>query len=482
MTDKKKYYDLESERNVLKALLQSKSFCSSTLMYNLIIKEHFTDLFHINSFNAINDYHYKYGKSPGIRHFKKYLIKHMTFHKKFKTKEKQKQIWLKASSRLFNKFNIDNIKEIRAELDYLEELRKARLAQKTFIKMKDKFDGDKFDEAFDIMSESISKSKIVTNTVTEGNIVDDLHQHFVLDKKIKMGEFRPVSSKLIGVMEKENGIKIIDFDRDVLGGGWFAGEFYMFIGQINIGKSFILMEVGFNASKYDKKNVAYFTIEMNKIKSQRRIYTRETGIPYWKFKKGELTKKDKRKLRDSMDRWGEENGIYHVTSFDKGATPQDIVNKTNDIENRYGKAFDLVVVDYVNDLKPPSNLHYDDSKNWSAIGAISEELANFSKYHDNHRGIPVVSANQKKTKYFYSEDTKLGSSQGSALPEAHATVVIGIGQNESDEIIKRIRIDLPKNRDGDKGFSFYMYPDFSRSKINSIKRIKEYYDEEEDEQ
>jgi len=234
------------------------------------------------------------------------------------------------------------------------------------------------------------------------------------------------------------------------------------------------MEIPYYVSKNEKKNVVMMTIEMNKIKSQRRIYTRATGIPYSKFKRGELTKDDKKKLMDWKDDWKENCGIYEVVSFDKGASPIDIANKLDEVENKYGEKFDLLSVDYLQDLIP-NDLSKKGDKDWTSIGSVSWELSQLSKYHDNHRGIPIITASQKKTKFYGKQDTKSGSSMGSALPEHHATVAAGLGQNSDDEIIGRIRVDLFKNRDGEKSKSFYLFPNFKIGRISSIKKIKKYY-------
>ena len=187
-----------------------------------------------------------------------------------------------------------------------------------------------------------------------------------------------------------------------------------------------------------------------------------------------MTKDDKQKLMDWKDNWKEnERGVMEVVSFERGASPIDIENKIDEVENIYGKKFELVSIDYLQDLTP-NDVSKKGDRDWTSIGSISWELSQLAKYYDNGRGIAMVDASQKKTKLYGKPDTKSGSSMGSALPEHHATVGIGLGQSDEDAVIGRIRMDLFKNRDGEKGKSFYIYPNLAIGRISSIKKLKEY--------
>lgn len=472
-----KYYDIKTERNVIRILLHKQDICNYAIMYNMIIPEHFIDLFHRDCWNAIRQYYNKHGIVPKKKYFINYLVKSITYSDKFKTKSSQKKLWIKASNKLFIKSENDNIKYFNSDLERLDELRKMRLIQKSVVKIVDNFKIDKIKPIIDTMNHTITECTKVESVITQGNIIDDVDQHKNIDQQMKLGLFKPIPTNFVGVYEKgnNNAIRIIKFD-DYIEGGFYDGEFYLIVGETNVGKSFTLMEFAYVASKIEKTNSALYTIEMNKIKEQRRIYSRATGIPYSKFKRGEMTKKDWHKVDEWKEQWvADGNGILEVISFDRGtATTNDIINKHKDIENKYGKPFKIASIDYLNDIKPIGKMYKDD-RDWSAIGSVSESLANWSKYHNNHQGLSVVSANQKKTKYYGESKTKLGSGAMSALPEHHATWCVGIGQGEDDQIIGRIRFDLFKNREGEKAISFYMFPKFKTSRINSIKKIKEYY-------
>lgn len=469
-----KTFDVNAERNFLRALLLKKDVCNFAMTYKMLRKDHFTDLFHLDVWNSISEYYDKYGRAPSNKKLRMYLLKNITYRQDvFENLDVQKNIWINSIPKLYK--NLPDDWEFNNEFEYINSLRKKRIVQKAIYKATKHFNLEQIDSSikvFDNALENISTSAIQIN---EGNLIDDIKQHLIIDKQIKNGDFgKPTKCNIIGVIESGKNIKILKLD-DYLDGGWFPGEFYLIIGETNLGKSFTLSETNYAAATIDKINSIIFTIEMNKIKQERRMYVRGTGIPYYKFKKGELDKSDRNKLGEWKEKWKEnKNGIIQVVSFDKGAKVTDIKNKVTDTENKYGEKFGLISVDYINDLQPEGK-YADDENGWKGLGNISWNLALLAKHHNNGLGIPVISAIQKKTVLYRKAKTDIGSGAGSALPEHHATVIIGLGQTLEDKAMNRIRVDIPKNRDGDNGASFYIYPDFAKSRISSIKKMKEFY-------
>jgi replicative DNA helicase len=467
-------FDIETERSVLKMLFQHKDFCKGCLMYQSVIEEHFTDLFHMDAFRTLKAFFNKFGNPPGIKLFRSYLIKYITYSNKYKTKELQRQIWLKAAERMFQPIGEEEAASTEANLMNLEDMRKARLVQNLIVEGTALFEDGKLVEVFDLMSQSINASKTVDNVIMEGNIVEDFKQHINIIRQQRLGEIVPIQTGITCAIEEEGSgdFKIVMLD-DYIGGGLFPGEMTIGVGENNVGKSFLLMEVPVNAARVQKKHCLFFTIEMNKIKQERRIYSRITGIPYKKFKDGTLTKSEINFWKEYLDWWNENCGLIHIVAFDKGATVPDIQNKVKDAENRYGHSFDLISIDYLNDMKPVGR--YKSAKDWDAQGEISWDLTQFSKSYNNHKGIPIITASQKKTARAGSASTDWSDAAFSPLPTQHATVGIGIGQDKDDRQIGRVRFDVFKNRDGEKSFRLFTFPNFSVSKISSVKRLNEYY-------
>lgn len=477
-------YDVQTEREILKALLFNKNFISSAIMFHRIIVEHFADLFHRDSFKVISEYYKKFGIAPSKKHFKRLIAKRMTRSKNFSTPEAQKKIWIKSADRLFIEPTKSELDRLNANVSNLDEMRKARLLQETIIKSQQQFENGEYEKAFSLFSKSRIKSTIVEQAITEGDIVSDFQHHVMLIKKKRSGEFKPIKIRIRGAINDHDGgdemeslKKIVSID-DLIGGGLYKGELTLLIGENNLGKSFFLMELSYNVAKLENTNVAFMTIEMNKDKQQMRLYSRLTGIPYNKFRTGDLTHKDSILWKQKINEWKwkqehNEIGIIEVVSFDQGATVLDVENKLNDIENKHGKQFDVLVIDYLNDMKPIGV--YKSDKDWNAQGEISWSLAQLAKYYHNHEGIVVVTANQRKDTGKNTSAVNWHDAALSKLPTQHASVGIGIFQTNIDREVKRIRWSIWKNRDGEKGGTFLTYPRFDIARISSMKRLNEFY-------
>jgi hypothetical protein len=467
-------YDLDAERNVLMNLVQDKVKCKGVMMYNLITHEHFSDLFHRDSFNAILKYYKKYGTPPKQSHLKRYITKSITYHSKYKKKSVQRSLWVKSVDRLYKPLAKNIAEGFDADVGSLDELRKARVIQRSILESDRLFDDGDYEKVFDLWSGAIGNRVGMDVTIMEGDITEDIEQHENLIAMKQSGEIKPLPSAIRGVRENEQtGEYKIQYLDDFIGGGFYGGEMTLIIGDNNVGKSFTLMEMCHNVSRVSKMNVVLFTIEMNKVKQQMRIYSRITGIPYVKFRKGDLTKKEIQLWKEKMELWKRKYGMFYVVSFDKGATVLAIENKMKDIEQRKGVKIDFIAIDYLNDMTPLGK--YGSSKSWDAMGEISWDLASLSKYWNNHTGIPIVTANQRKATKAGKDKTRWDEAAFSPLPAQHATIGIGITQGADDEAIGRIQWNIFKNREGDKNMSFYTYPDFTVSRISSAKKAKEYY-------
>lgn len=472
-----KMTDVNSERNLLKCIINLKDYSTSIFVYGNVTEDHFADLFHRDVFSAIKSFYSRFSHPPTIEKLKNYILDFITYDNRFKSKDNQRKIWIKSIERLYKPLSKSDISNKDSDLELLEKLRKGRLIQKFLINSEDNFSSGKYSNIISNMGQLIQDSKSVDNVVMEGNIVDDFNQHVQLIKLKKSGIIKPVPSGIFGAIENsETGeFKIIEADN-FIDGGFYPGEMTLIIGENSVGKSFLLMEIPVNAAMKNKHNTIIFTIEMNKIQEQMRIYSRITGIPFSKFRTGSITKQELIKLKKKLRWWKENCGILHVVSFDKGATVIDIENKLKDAEDKYGKEFQLVSIDYLNDMKPIGK--FQNNKSWDAMGEISWDLTQLSKRWNNRKGIPIITANQKKTTKAGTGMTGWDDAAFSPLPAQHAALGIGISQSETDKEIGRIRWDIFKDRYGKKSISFYTFPNFEISKISSLKKLNEYYDSE----
>lgn len=459
-----KLNDVEIERNVIRCLIQIPNFSNSVFINGSVIETHFTDLFHQNAFTAIKKFYNKFGTTPSLEKLQVYIIPEIKYDERFKTIDNQKKIWLKSVERLYNKITESVSDNKDSDVAMLEHMRKVRLVQNLLYISEKNLNSGNLTSITDDMGFALNEMKVVETTMMEGNIVDDFRQHVNLIKQKKMKLVKPVPTGIFGVSytKTEPNGKIVYLD-DLLDGGLYPGEFYFIVGENNVGKSFLLMEIPVYASMLNRNNSILFTIEMNKIYQEMRIYSRISGIPFDRFRTGEITKDELIIVKNKLNWWEKNCGILHVVSFDTGATANDIEIKLKDAENKYRTKFDLVSIDYLNDMKPMGK--FENSKSWDAMGEISWDLAQLSKRWNDRKGIPIITANQKKTTRAGTGNTDWQDAAFSPLPAQHASVGFGIGQGKDDEQYERIKFEIFKMRFGQKGMTFYTFPNFAKSRF-----------------
>lgn len=459
-----KLNDVEIERNIIKCLLQVPSFSNNVFLNGTVIETHFTDLFHQNTFTAIKQFYNKFGTVPTVEKLQLFIIPHIKYDERFKTAENQRKIWLKSVERLYNKLSEDVSGNKESDVAMLEHMRKSRLVQNLLYVSEKNLDGGKLDNVVEDIGFALNEMKVVENTMMEGNIVEDFRQHVNLIKMKKQKLIKPVPTGIYGISydkSQQQGKKV--YLDNFLDGGLYPGELAIIIGENNVGKSFLLMEIPLYAAMTNKNNCIMFTIEMNKIYQQMRMYSRISGIPFEKFKTGEITKDELITVKKKLNWWEKNCGILHVVSFDKGATVNDVEIKMKDAENRYKTKFDLISIDYLNDMKPIGK--FQNIKGWDAMGEISWDMAQLSKRWNDRAGIPIITANQKKTTKAGTGSTDWQDAAFSPLPVQHAAVGFGIGQTKDDETLERIKFEIFKMRYGKKGASFYTFPRFEKSRF-----------------
>jgi len=471
-TNRVSLHDIDSERNVIRRLCTDESFAQRVALNQLIVVEHFSDLFHRDAFEALIGYYKKYGVLPDYKKFASFLEKNITPVATFKDLAQQVGIWKASSEKLFRALSEDEKKSTKSDMATIEEYRKGRLVQQSITESYTLFEQNKFDDAFGVMSKSLLESRIDENRILEGDITQDWKQHLQYMELQRSGVIKPVPSGMFGAIEDEAGNGNVVYIDDLLYGGWYQSDLAILVGQTGIGKSFFLMECAFWAS-YKGHNAIYFTIEMDKMKAQRRIYSRLSGIQYKLLRMARITPEQEQKVQKRLDAWEEKCGKLYVVSFDRGATVQDIEAKMNETQARFGLEWDICVIDYLNDMTPAGR-HQSD-KGWEAMGEISWGLAQLAKSFNAHKGLPVITANQKKLDKVMKANTNFDDVAFAKMVMHHASLGMGIGASADDIAAGRLRWSIFKHREGDANLGMYMYPNLAVSRLSSLKRLRDHY-------
>lgn len=471
MKEDLKTYDTRLERKLLRILLNNKNALKSTYQSGRLSEEHFTDLFHKSVYTSLFLYYMKYNGVPtNVEQIESLFVDNIVYVDDddiYESRKEQRRIWNASLQKLIRptKYNSNTFE---ANLDLLERYRQTRVIQSIVVEGHKMLSNGSIAEAHGVLTKKITNIVHATNSVQQGNIVDDMPQHLHYLQTQREGEAQPIKTGIKGIKFYREKIADVSLDKK-LGGGIFKGELVVILGETSVGKSFALMELAYYAARYQKMNVLFVTIEMSKQKQQWRLYSRMTGIPYNRFKLGTLTKKDLKRWKRMVRDWKEHNfGIIEVVAMDN-ATATDIETKLYEAQTKYEKKFDLLVVDYLNDMKAEG---YDSQHDWQAMGHNSWQLAQLAKRFDQHRQVCVVTANQKKTGAYGKGETSIQDAAFSPLVAHHATIVLGIGMHEDDKQTKRLTWTISKNRDDERDFVFYTLPRFDISRIYSTSRAR----------
>jgi replicative DNA helicase len=107
--------------------------------------------------------------------------------------------------------------------------------------------------------------------VSMAEVVDPMAHQFA---SYNRGEFTGVRS----------GMKELDEKLD--GGGFQPNATYLIGGAEKTGKTALALGWAYDVAKIQKKQVLYVTLEMSAVTMGKRLYSIESGIPFWKFRPG----------------------------------------------------------------------------------------------------------------------------------------------------------------------------------------------------
>lgn len=218
------------------------------------------------------------------------------------------------------------------------------------------------------------------------------------------------------------------FDK-VLGGGWEKGSLIVFQGRPKVGKSLVLGNIGVRACLMGA-NVCIVSVELLDCKYVKRVGSNILKIPYEEYKNFtdgksvNLVKEKIEELRGS----GKKIGQFKVKEFPTGVPSSiDIENYVVRQESKTGQKFDLVIIDYLNLLRPYKN----DATMYEKIKSIAQELRAIGQRNE----WTVVSATQVKVADYHA-DLRLDSVSESSGLTATVDSLFGITGEPGDPFIK----------------------------------------------
>lgn len=245
--------------------------------------------------------------------------------------------------------------------------------------------------------------------------------------------------------EKHRGIPSGFRSIDDITGGFKPGELIVVQGRPGTGKSVLLMNFGFYAYYFARKNVAYVTVEMPIEQQKKRFFSKLLKENYGKFRNPdrfsdqELEYVEKKLLEEKA---GAFSNKFWIIDAPENSSAAFIESRIVSFENMFGKKIHELIIDPLYLLKP-SNPKSDDP-----VGTVSWDL----KLLARKLNIPVITASQVNRE---GGKRQMRSVAASTMDAAFSDKV----SNNSDTMMNILAdtgktdsatIQFPKTRDSEK--------------------------------
>jgi archaellum biogenesis ATPase FlaH len=198
-------------------------------------------------------------------------------------------------------------------------------------------------------------------------------------------------------LSKEKRFKIGHRTVDNATSGFKYGDLVLILGNINQGKSMVLVNIAYNLWR-ESHNVLLLTAEMRPEHFDERIYSRASAVDYSKILGGKamLSTEDVTALGECEKMMRNVKGNNIVTKFlrptDNIATVEGYIN---DLRMTHDFIPDVVIVDSLEHISPlyiPA-----EEKDWQMKGQVISEFKTWAETCINNRGMLVISTHQAKT-------------------------------------------------------------------------------------
>lgn len=302
-----------------------------------------------------------------------------------------------------------------------------------------------------------------------------LREALLLEKNFDIGldYFNQLESRYDEIEEsQESGEKFItnfpSIDEE-LQGGIGRGEIAAVVSASGVGKSLWLANIA-NWNVLRGKRVLYLSTEMKQNKVAMRIDSILTGIPIHELidRREEVISKIKKVVHDKDDK-----RLFLLKRFP---------SKTADINTfrayysqvvLHGFKPDLVIVDYVGEMKDYSDLPKHESRE-RMVGDLTqwcgeEDFGLLTALQPNRTGKEVSRSG-------YIDDDHFGDSYGQIRP---LDACWSLNQNDSEKALGLMRVYVIKHRDGNSHYRFFAQVDGKNANCTLRMRevSKDYYDQ-----
>jgi len=232
-------------------------------------------------------------------------------------------------------------------------------------------------------------------------------------------------------------------ELDILLGGFQKSDLIILAARPSVGKTSLALDMMRHAALLEKKNVAFFSLEMSNMQIMDRLLGMQSGIPFWEIRTNKLNDEKVVKLANTMGELGDANIFIDDMA---GQHINQVRTKARRLALEHG--VDIIFVDYLQLMHGSSK-----ESRTLEVSEVSQGLKNLAK----ELNVPVVALSQlsRAIEQRQGRRPQLSDLRESGSIEQDADVVLFIDREETwnpDTEKKGIAdLFLAKHRNGPTG-------------------------------
>ncbi len=219
----------------------------------------------------------------------------------------------------------------------------------------------------------------------EGKILQVTNQWEVNNELMSAADLMKLSMKKLTELNERKqdiiGLPSGFSSLDKMTAGFQPGDFIIIAARPSMGKTALSLNMALHAAVYNKKTVAYFSVEMSKEQLMMRVLGTEARVNISDLRVGRIKDNDWPRLIDKAAILGESLLFIDDTS---GISPQEIRSKARRLKRQQG--LDLVVVDYLQIMRLRTRVESRERE----VAEISRSLKSLAK----ELNVPVIALAQ----------------------------------------------------------------------------------------
>ena len=285
--------------------------------------------------------------------------------------------------------------------------------------------------------------ELITNEVRE-KFNEKLNVSFT-NAESGLDFFNPVDHVQLSKIGNPTGFKFFD---KTLGGGWNPKTLVVFQGRPKVGKSMVLSNIAVRAF-VSGCNVGIATLELSDRKYMKRLGSMILEIPFKHYDAllDKTQTSDVAQKMENLKKTVPTLGELIVKEFPTGtASAIDVENYFLKVQQNTGKKFTVIVVDYINLMRPMR----EQGNVYEKIKVISEELRAVAIRNE----WCIITATQIKRDAVDDQDLSMSDIAESFGLVHTVDSLFGLIRGPME---KRMKVKLIANRDGGYTESFKMY-------------------------